>query len=341
MQYSIDLGSINKIVGSNTTFKADNKYNNTLIAADTSSIKDNANKIFNTLVILPNANITKTSGSLINQTEFSKYTSNLITDIDIPDINQTLNQHLSYYYKNYYQSLYNKYYNESNLRIGVALHEDNNIVFTNEGDLIIKKPAKLKIYILSYPKAFDTYVTLTVNKTNERYLLAISRNLFITSTISNTTALETTSATEYLFNYLTYKALETNDQILANYYQNRIETSLIYDKDVAKVLFLNDKYISIKTPNKQFTVIALDDLELEESTTINNNFIILTKEGKRVTIRKPFKYIDYDQINHTIPNTSNSLVKVISDNILIDADNSGNIDITGSFISFYNPNSSI
>jgi hypothetical protein len=129
MQYSIDLGSLNKIIGSNTTFKTDNNYNNTLIASGTSSIQDSANKIFNNLIILPNANITKTSGVAINQTEFSKYTNNLITDIDIPDLNQTLNSRISNYYKNYYKSLYYKYYdNSGNLKPGVALYEDSNIV---------------------------------------------------------------------------------------------------------------------------------------------------------------------------------------------------------------------
>jgi hypothetical protein len=104
---------------------------------------------------------------------------------------------------------------------------------------------------------------------------------------------------------------------------------------------LCDKYISIKTPNKQFIIIALDNLELKGTIIINNNFIIVTALNKNITIRLPFKYIDYDEVNHTINNGSNSLVKVIANNISIDANNSSNIDITGSFISFYNPDSSI
>jgi Glu-tRNA(Gln) amidotransferase subunit E-like FAD-binding protein len=134
VQYGIDLGSINKIVGNPVEFKADNKYNNTLIAAETSRIDVNANKIFNTLILAPNTQITGTDGSSIDSnTDFLKYANNLITDIDIPNLNQALNQYISSYYRNYYQALYNKYFDQlGNLKNGVALYEDNNIVFTNE-----------------------------------------------------------------------------------------------------------------------------------------------------------------------------------------------------------------
>ena len=330
VQYSIELGSLNKIVGSDTTFKADNKYNNTLIASNTASIQDNANKIFNSLVILPNANITKESGEVIDQKEFIKYTNNLITDIDIPNLNQELNSCISNYYRNYYQGLYNKYYDGVNLKSGVSLYEDSNIVFTNEGDLIVKKQAKLKIYKIFLRKVtFDTYIDLTITDTNERYYLAISERLFIEGN------------NPFVFDYLTEKAMQTNDIILAENYQDRVHVCLYYNNGVAKVINLNDRYISVKTPNKQFIVISLDDLELESTTYINNNFIIVTKEDKNVSIKLPFRYIDYDVVNHAINNNSNSLVKVVSNNILIDANNSNNIDITGIFIAFYSSNSSI
>jgi hypothetical protein len=182
VQYSIDLGSINKIVGNPVEFKADNKYNNTLIAAETSRVDVNANKIFNNLILAPDTQITGTNGSLI--TDFSKYTNNLITDIDIPNLNQRLNEYISSYYRNYYQALYDKYFDQSgNLKNGVALYEDNNIVFTNEGDLIIKSPARIKIYDLSslgfrVKRKFDTYIDIVIDP-NVTYYLAISNNLYI------------------------------------------------------------------------------------------------------------------------------------------------------------------
>jgi len=329
VQYSIELGSLNKIVGSNTTFKADNKYNNTLIASNTASIQDNANKIFNSLVILPNANITKESGGVIDQKDLIKYTNNLITDIDIPNLNQELNSCISNYYRNYYQGLYNKYYDENGLKIQLSLYNNDSIVFTNEGDLIVKKQAKLKIYKILREATFDTYIDLTITDTNERYYLAVSERLFIEGN------------NPFVFDYLTGKDMQTNDIILASNYQNRVNAYLYYNNEVAKVIYLNDIYISVKTPNKQFIIISLDDLELESTIDINNNFIIVTKEDKNVSIKLPFRYIDYDAHNHAIYNNSNSLVKVISNNILIDANNSNNIDITGIFIAFYSSNSSI
>jgi hypothetical protein len=335
VQYSIDLGSINKIVGNPVEFKADNKYNNTLIAAETSRIDVNANKIFNNLILAPNTQITGTNGSLI--TDFSKYTNNLITDIDIPNLNQRLNEYISSYYRNYYQALYNKYFDQSgNLRNGVALYEDNNIVFTNEGDLIIKSPARIKIYDLSSlgfrgKGKLDTYIDIVIDP-NITYYLAISNNLYIE--VGN----------NFVFDYESEKPLETNDSTLASYYSagtNAYFAYLYYNNSIAKVINLSDKYISVKTPNTQFIILALDDIRLLSTTDIDKNILIVSKLDKNVTIDLPFRYYDYNTANKSIPSNSNSLIKVISDNIIIDANNSNNIDITGIFSAFYNQNSNI
>jgi len=332
VQYSIDLGGVNKIVGSDNTFKADNKYNNTLIAAETSRIDINANKIFNNLILAPNTQITGTNGSLI--TDFSKYTNNIITDIDIPNLNQRLNEYISSYYRNYYQALYNKYFDQSgNLKNGVALYEDNNIVFTNEGDLIIKSPAKIKIYDLfslgfRLKRKLDTYIDIVIDP-NITYYLAISNNLYIEG------------GNNFVFDYTSENPLNTNDLDLARFYQSRVNYYLYYNNSIAKVIILPNEYISVKTPNTQFTILALDNIRLLSTTDIDKNILIVSKLDKNVTIDLPFRYYDYNTTNKSIPSNSNSLIKVISNNIIIDANNSNNIDITGIFSVFYNQNSTI
>jgi hypothetical protein len=338
VQYSIDLGGVNKIVGSDNTFKADNKYNNTLIAAETSRIDINANKIFNTLILAPNTQITGTDGSSIDSnTDFLKYANNLITDIDIPNLNQTLNQYISTYYTNYYQKLYEKYYNsDGSLQNGVALYQDNNIVFTNEGDVIIKSPASIRIYKLSTHRSkFDTYIDIVIDP-NITYYLAISNNLYIEG------------GNNFVFDYSSENPLNTNDSTLASYYESRVNAYLDYNNSIAKVINLSDKYISVKTPNTQFIILALDDIRLLNTTDIDKNILIVSKadddnpnNNKNVTIQLPFRYSDYDSGNKSIPLDSNSLIKVISNNITIDANNSNNIDITGIFSAFYNPSSTI
>ncbi len=380
VQYSIDLGSINKIVGNPVEFKADNKYNNTLIAAENSRIDINANKIFNNLILAPNTQITGTNGTLI--TDFSKYTNNLITDIDINNIHslaQNLNQYISSYYRNYYQALYNKYFDQSgNLKNGVALYEDNNIVFTNEGDLIIKSPARIKIYknlFMSNNTSdfgsdfgshfgtyrynnisnFDTYIDIVIDP-NITYRLAISNNLYIEG------------GNNLVFDYQTGKPLSTNDSTLASYYRSRVNYYLSYNNSIAKVIILPNEYISVKTPNTQFIILALNDIRILGNTdvdfisgysdgtsiihhlritTIDKNILIVSKLDKNVTIDLPFRYYDYNTTNKSILLDSNSLIKVISNNIIIDArsyinDNrSNNIDITGIFSAFYNEDSTI
>jgi hypothetical protein len=350
VQYSIDLGSINKIVGNPVEFKADNKYNNTLIAAETSSIDINANKIFNTLILAPNTQITGTNGSLI--TDFSKYTNNLITDIDIPNLNQALNQYISSYYRNYYQALYNKYFDQSgNLKNGVALYEDNNIVFTNEGDLIVKRKARIRLITHLNAMKFDTFVEIMLN---ELYGYSFGYRFAISKTVG------ASGNSSYIggFDVKTKHPLITNDPTLAIYYENRIDRVYTYDGDyIAKIMFdiqsglqgnLPQKYISVKTPNTQFIILALDDIVLYSPLNgvanfgIAQNILIVSKLDKNVKIIDlPFRYYDYNTTNKSIPSNSNSLIKVISNNIIIDANNSNNIDITGIFNAFYNPNSTI
>jgi len=323
VQYSIDLGGVNKIVGSDNTFKADNKYNNTLIAAETSRIDINANKIFNTLILAPNTQITGTDGSSIDSnTDFLKYTNNLITDIDIPNLNQNLNQYISTYYENYYQALYNKLINEE------VLYGNDRIVFTNEGDLIIRSPAEIRIYKPSTNRLkFDTYMDIIVG--NITYYLAISNNLYIEG------------GNNFVFDYTSENPLNTNDLDLARFYQRRVNYYLYYNNYIAKVIILPNEYISVKTPNTQFTILALDNIRLLSTTDIDKNILIVSKLDKNVTIDLPFRYYDYNTTNKSIPLDSNSLIKVISNNIIINADNSNNIDITGIFSAFYNPSSTI
>jgi hypothetical protein len=107
------------------------------------------------------------------------------------------------------------------------------------------------------------------------------------------------------------------------------------------VIYLPNEYISIKTPNTKFIILTLDNIRLLSTTDIDKNILIVSKMDKNVTIDLPFRYYDYNTTNKSIPSNSNSLIKVISDNIIIDANNSNNIDITGIFSAFYNPNSTI
>jgi hypothetical protein len=347
VQYSIDLGSINKIVGNPVEFKADNKYNNTLIAAETSRVDVNANKIFNNLILAPNTKITGNNGSLI--TDFSKYTNNLITDIDINNIHslaQNLNQYISSYYRNYYQALYDKYFDQSgNLKNGVALYEDNNIVFTNEGDLIIKRKARVRLITYPFANKFDTIVEVLLSELYSfGYQLAVSKTVGASGNSS------------YIggFDVRTKNPLITNDPTLAIYYENRIDRIYTYDGDyIAKIIFnlpygRDQQYVSIRTPNTQFIILALDDIILHSPVNgvvnlgIAQNILIVSKLDKNVKIIDlPFRYYDYNTANKSISSNSNSLIKVISDNIIIDANNSNNIDITGIFSAFYNPNSTI
>ncbi len=335
MLYSVDLGSINKIVGNPTTFKANNQYNNTLIATNSSYIDVNANKIFNNLITLPNSNIIKTDGTPINTNEFSKYTNNLITDIDIPNLNQTLNQYISDYYRNYYNNLYAKYLDSSmNPKPGTYLYANDDIVFTNEGDLILKRRANVKIYRKSLVpgQALETYIDIDISAST--YFFAVSKYI----TIDGQNIVEN----GYVLDYTTNKDLETNDLDLANTYQNRIDRILnYYPNAIAKVIDLNNKYISIKTPKKEFIILALDNVTLESSVSLYNNVQVIVAPGKRIEIKTPFRYWDYDVLNHSLPENSNSFIRVIADNIDIDANNSSLIDITGAYVAFYNNNSSI
>jgi hypothetical protein len=350
VQYSIDLGSINKIVGKPVEFKADNKYNNTLIAVETSALDVNANKIFNNLILAPNTQITGTNGSLI--TDFSKYTNNLITDIDIPNLNKRLNEYISSYYRNYYQALYDKYFDQSgNLKNGVALYEDNNIVFTNEGDLIIKRKARVRLITHLNAMKFDTFVEIILN---ELYGYPFGYQLAISKTVG------ASGNSSYIggFDVRTKYPLITNDPTLAIYYENRIDRVYTYEGDyIGKIMFsiqsglqgdLPQKYISVKTPNIQFIILALDDIVLHSPLNrvanlgIGQNILIVSKLDKNVKIIDlPFRYYDYNTTNKSISSNSNSLIKVISNNIIIDANNSNNIDITGIFSAFYNQNSTI
>ncbi len=68
---------------------------------------------------------------------------------------------------------------------------------------------------------------------------------------------------------------------------------------------------------------------------------MIVAPGKRIEIKTPFRYWDYDVLNHSLPENSNSFIRVIADNIDIDANNSSLIDITGAYVAFYNNNSSI
>jgi hypothetical protein len=166
------------------------------------------------------------------------------------------------------------------------------------------------------------------------------------------------------FDVKTKYPLITNDPKLAIYYENRIDSVYTYDGDyIAKIMFriqsglqgdLPQKYISVKTPNTQFIILALDNIRLLSTTGINKNILIVSKLDKNVTIDLPFRYYDYNTTNKSISSNSNSLIKVISNNIIIDASDinsmnlatgeiryGDNIDITGIFSAFYNPNSTI
>jgi hypothetical protein len=157
------------------------------------------------------------------------------------------------------------------------------------------------------------------------------------------------------FDVRTNNPLVTNDPTLAIYYENRIDRIYTYDGDyIAKIIFNlpyelpQKKYVSVKTPNTQFIILALDDVILHSPLNgvvnlgIGQNILIVSKLDKNVKIIDlPFRYYDYNTTNKSIPLDSNSLIKVISNNIIIDANNSNNIDVTGIFSAFYNPNSTI
>jgi len=340
MLYSVDLGSINKIVGNPTTFKANNIYNNTLIATTSSYIDVNANKIFNNLIVLPNSNIIKTDGTSINTNEFSKYTNNLITDIDIPNLSQELNQYISDYYRNYYNNLYAKYLDTSmNPKPGTYLYANDDIIFTKEGDLILKKQANVYInnrLSLGPRNTLETYVDIYLPSGDKHYFIAVSKYITVHG--------KNAESNGYVLDYTTNKDLETNDLDLANTYQNRIDRILnYYPNAIAKVIDLDNKYISVKTPKKEFIILALDNVNLQSFAGLCNNVQVIGAPGKRVTIIAPFifLYYDYNIQNHSLPVDSNSFIRVIADNIDMDANNSRLINITGAYVTFYNNNSSI
>ncbi len=336
VQYSMDLGSINKIVGNPTYFKANNQYNNTLVAANSSTIDTNANKIFNSLILLPNANITDSNGTPIDINQSSKYTNNLITDIDIPNLNQSLNEYISQYYRNYYQMLYDKYFDQSgNPRNGVYLYQDDNIGFTIEGDVVVKKQAKIGIAYVEIltleGKMLTSGIGITVLPSNITYLFFVSKYAIVEGNSGND---------RFVFDYTTNKDLVTNDLDLANSYQSRRNIVLYYENAITKSMNLNDKYISIKTPKKEFVILALNDIILD-SSSVYNNIQVIVAPNKNVSIKTPFRYWNYDIYNHSLPVDSNSFIRVIADNINIDANNNTSIDICGIYVAFYNSNSSI
>jgi hypothetical protein len=340
VQYSMDLGSINKIVGSSVEFEAGNRYNNTLVAASPLKIEASANKIFNTLIFPPNTEVKVVDEdgeeTTINNpnSELLRYANNIITDIDITSLDQTLNRYISEYYKNYYRLLYNRYFDGSTLRDGVALYDDNNIVFTKGGNVIIKSPAEIEIHDLSNEPKFDTYIDIIIDQ-DTTYRLAISNDLYIRR------------GNDAVFDYQTGKPLQTNDSTLAANYASNTDCDLRYYDYIAKVIILPNKYISVKTSNTQLIILALDDVRLLSTTDIDKNILIVSKLDKNVTIDLPFRYDDYKTTHKSIPLDSNSLIKVISNNITIDArsyindTSSNNIDITGIFTAFYNENSTI
>ena len=322
MQYSIDLGSLNKIVGEDTLFKKDNKYSNTLVATTNFRIQSNADKIFNTLVALPNANITNENGYPLDTKDISKYTNNFITDIDIPNLNETLNQYISNYYRQLYTNFYDKYLNSN------KVYEDDNVAFTQEGDLIIKKPATIKIEKISRSRTFDNYLTVFI-QSGPTYYFAISSNVFIQG------------GNPDVFDYTTGKPLETNDRVLSDYYRNRqyYATSLIYD--VAKAADFDSKYVCVVTPKKDFVILSLGDITVESTNGILYNFLIITALDKKIIVKSPIVYRDYSTINHSLPSNSKSFIRIIADEIDIDANGANSIDLCGNYVAFYNPTSSI